>query len=733
MKNLLFVLVSFSGLFVQAQSNNELETVVFENADSNATLQFEKWEMGIKLPQELQVKIGNFVNKVSVPNFQKINPYLEWEIRVVTSFTHESGETREVDGFYFVNIDRDEDNDYWINQGTAFPFRVRFSPPLCGTWTYKTQIFVQNRLYSETIENNFRVIPSNNPGFVTRHRNGQNLALGSADSLFFPVGDCLVFPNGEDDWIINYGVQTPFMQHFKMHYWKDYLNNVEKFAKKGGKYIRFIVNPVYSDVEFEKLGDYTDRMPFAYEIDQLLSLCKKYGIYVHFNLRHHTPLYRQSNYFFFHWDFEPGSPKMPSNWQDEEPYAYYKLAKNGKPSDLVNDSLAMNYQKQRYRYFIARYGYSTNISFFEIVSEPQHMDGYFKKYSDNGIMTDDLVYEPAMESDSLDGVVARKAIYNYHQQIAQYIKNHLKHKDHLLSAVGTMGKYFTMSPTGGSFAYNDSTMFIPEIDIVSISTYSGVPVKYLIAKSNKVGNDGMLEVDSGENSYYKNIHYIRNELHKIPIIAETGVGDGFSSCSMDSLFRWDALKFAFSGVAGLNLWDGYDYSSKVQRIKNERVFYPNVAKVYQLMNSNPVKTVLGENWKQGRWRFEGNKSESLKEVQFYTNENGTCALGYIANNTYNVRTLATDSSSICHQIGIDPQYQKFQSLAACSKRWWGCKRPFIQGLKVKTRYRLTWYNFNLVQVGTEIILSDKKGTWKMLHPDLDWESPMYLYFLEEIR
>lgn len=733
MKGFLLFLASFIGLFVQAQSNNELETVVFENADHKATLQFEKWEMGIKLPEDLQVKVSNFVKNVNVPSYQKINPYLEWEIRIVTTFKHELGETRQVDGFYFVNIDRDPDNDYWINQGTAYSFRVRFAPPLLGKWSYNTQIFVQNKLYKESLTGQFNVVSSTNPGFVGRHKNGQNLAFGSSDSLFFPVGDCLAFPNGEDDWIINYGVQTPFMQHFKMHYWTDYLANVERFAKKGGRYLRFIVNPVYSDVEFEKLGDYTDRMPFAYEMDQLLDLCKKYGIYVHFNLRHHTTIYNQSNYGFFHWDFEPGSPRMKSNWRDPEPYAYYKLAKNGKPSDNVNDSIAMNFQKQRYRYLIARYGYSTNISCFEIMSEPQHMDGYFSTYIDNGIDADDIAYEPAMVSDSSDGVVARKAIYSYHQQISRYIKHHLKHQNHLLSAVGTMGKYFTMSPNGEGFTYNDSTMFIPEIDIISISTYSGVPVKYLIAKSNKLGKDGMYTVDPDENSYYKNIQYIRDVMNKIPMIAETGTGSGFNTCSYDSLFRWDALKFAFTGVAGLNLWDGYDYSTEAMRTKNDLVYYPAIAKVYQFMNSTFAAAMFREPWIQGRWRFEGNKLDDVKEIQFYRSVSGSYVFGYIANNTYNVRTLAQDSNSVCFSVGMNKQYEQFEVLSDCSRRWWGCKRAFLQGLKPRTNYRLVWYDFNLKQKETSIIQTDKKGSWKMYHPDLDWESPMYLYFLEEIR
>lgn len=733
MKNLLLVWFLCLGQLIYAQNNSELELVVLENANPRATLQYEKWEMGIKLPQELQVKIGNYMKNISVPSYQKLNPYLEWEIRIVTTFTHESGETRQADGFYFVNIDRDTDNDTWINQGTAYSFRIRFAPPLTGEWTYKTQIFVQNKLYEESASSKFNVISSSNPGFVTRHKNGQNLALGNADSLFLPVGACLAFPNGSDDWILNYGVNTPFMQHFKLHYWGNYLKNVESFARKGGKYMRFIVNPVYSDIEFEKLGDYTDRMPFAYEMDQLLDLCKKYGIYVHFNLRHHTPIYRQSNYEFFHWDFEPGSPKMKANWKDSETYAYYKLAKNGKPSDLVFDSIAMNYQKQRYRYLIARYGYSTNISCFEILSEPQHMDGYFKKYSDNLNGGDDIMYEPAMDSDSTDGMIARKAIYTYHQNISSYIKNHLQHKDHLLSAVGTMGKYFTMSAQGRGFTYNDSTLFIPEIDIVSISTYSNVPSRFLISKGNKLGSKGMFEVDPDENSVYNTFSYLRNTTNKIPFIAETGVADGFNSCSFDSLYRWIPTKFMFSGIAGLNMWEGFDYSTEEKKVLNAKVYYPTIADLYRFMNSAFSKEFFSESWNQGRWTFEGIKNDNLREIQFYVSSSQQRVFGYVANNTYNIKTLAKDSTSGCFNMKVPEEMQEFKVLSDCSKRWLNCKKVMIQGLKSKTQYKVTWYNYQLSQTHTEVILTDKKGFWKMSHPDLDWESPMYIYYLEEVK
>lgn len=719
-------LVSVS-VWAQNQVAPEWEAIVMEYPDLSQVLRYEKMEIGVRLPLEVEHKVNNFIQQVNVQDFMKLNPYLEWDLRIVGTFTHESGVVKQIDGFYYRNFDRDEANDYWTDLGTHYDFRLRFAPGLTGNWTYKTAIYVQGVQRYTSDEQSFRVIESGNPGFVQKHRNGLNLALGNPDSLYFPVGDCLAFPNGEDDWILNYGVPYPYMSNFRMHYWKGYMDNVKRFVDAGGRYLRFIVNPVYSDIEFEKLGDYTDRLVFAYEMDRMLEYAHEHDLYIHFNLRHHTPLYLQSNYEFFHWDFEPGSPKQKSTWKDKEPYAYYPLAKNGKPSDLVADSVAMNYQKQRYRYLIARYGYSTNISLMEIMSEPQHMDGYFKKYSDDLNWENDIVYEPAMESDSLDGMVARKAIYEYHKAIATYIKQHLKHENHLLSAVGTMGKYFTMSAEGKGFTYNDSTLFIPEIDVVAISTYSYYPNKMLISKGNKLGTNGIFELAAGENSYYKTMDYLRDTCFKIPVIAETGVGSMCDDCTRDALLRYDAFKFCFSGVSGVNFWQGYDYSTAAKRKQNDSLIYPSIALVNNFMNGPAAKQGLNEAWKQGRWKMAGNKISGIREMQVYVSVSGERALGYLANNTYNVFTTNVDSSSFCTQVPMDANYKTFVPIDDCTKTWWWCKRVQLQGLQPKTDYRITWYDYNGNESGTEVFTSSRSGSWKMNHPTLDKENPVRVF------
>lgn len=64
----------------------DFEVYCMNYPDLKNVLKFKRFELGITLPQSVQEQVDNFVNDVATPD--KINPYMEDEIRVVAEFSN---------------------------------------------------------------------------------------------------------------------------------------------------------------------------------------------------------------------------------------------------------------------------------------------------------------------------------------------------------------------------------------------------------------------------------------------------------------------------------------------------------------------------------------------------------------------------------------------------------------------------------------------------------------------
>lgn len=346
--------------------------------------QFERIELGIELPLDIHQKVIYFLG--TDDSTKGINPFLEWQLDIDAQFTHTtSGTVKNADGFYFADFSRDTSNaDFrkwkWVQEETPTYMRVRFAPPEPGTW--QCQVAVKTRDTSFTFSPfTFEVLRSNNPGYVKVGDSKRYFTLGN--ETFFPSGQNLVSPrcefcftNGHMDlpdennpaaqslesWMLKPTVMKGFIM---------FQDHMRSLAANGGNYFRELLIPQNQGLEWEKLGNYYGRMNRAWEIDEQVFLAEELGLWIQLNLQIQFALEADDNRIFWNWSADPQDRRHYSkNTPCANPYnLQIKSTKNDDPNTFFSDPTARKFYKQKLRYIVARWGYSTKMAVFGMASE----------------------------------------------------------------------------------------------------------------------------------------------------------------------------------------------------------------------------------------------------------------------------------------------------------------------------------------------------------------------------
>lgn len=243
-------------------------------------------------------------------------------------------------------------------------------PPTIGEWRCRVKIRKTDasNIISEyeSPEFQFNVVNSSKKNYLKVDNNKRFLKQDGES--FRPIGVNYPWPSGngfplrslvDGNRLVyepeDHG-QLPPIAHYEQ-----YLRMMDTLAMNGVNYFRMIMNPFTLDIEYEKLGDYTDRMHIAEEMDLILERAADNDLLIHWNCMLHNTL--QINGFYIDdWD-----------WTDENKGTgyCYKTQIDGvdTPLDFLTNDTAKKYYKERLRYIVARWGYSSDISMFEHFSE----------------------------------------------------------------------------------------------------------------------------------------------------------------------------------------------------------------------------------------------------------------------------------------------------------------------------------------------------------------------------
>ena len=685
-----FLVVCLTAITVSAQTNS-IEAKVLNYADITQVKQFDKLEIGVKLPNQILVRMNNFLKHANVAQSEKINPFLQWELDIEAVMTHtETGTVKKIPAFYYSEYERDTKSNSWKDVGTNYPMRIRFAPPLAGNWTCEITVKVKEKENSEHPDIRFVVVKSENKGFVSVHPNKRNLQLDG--KMIFPVG--VNFPSPTKN-VNNYHTGgegkpdnfSPKETHkvTKLSEWMTYHKDIEAYSDQGGRFIRVLQSGWSSLLEFEEKGNYFDRQPYAWEQDRLLEYCEQNGVYIHFNLMQQEPVMKYGNYDMFDWDWSHYNSNKSYFEQDIFPEYCYADGKNKEPHQSLTEEEDLRYHEQRTRYYIARYGYSTSVYLFEMLSEPWHVD----EFSGN--------VEPFVVDDEL-GKTVRKAVQQYHERIASYIKETLGHTNQLVGVDIYTAKFYE----GETFI--DQSIYHPAIDVVSFNPYAAAPDKMIVAKSES--NNAFLD---NENSMARMISSLAAKSGKPIMIAEGGAGDGVDDCCNFSQQYLDMMSFGFTGLAGFNSWIGW--------YTGHEVTWPTMIACQRFMNSDQVIATLGNTngfWVQGRQaeRHLNRDSKKGKETQYFVAQDQTRAVGYVKNRSYNFYTKRT--SNACANVTFEAPFNELRDM-----KWDDGNRPlYVAGLEKGKNYQVIWYDY---KTGKEIetqCAKLKRGKLRLQYPEL---------------
>jgi len=264
------------------------------------------------------------------------NPFDYGQMSLQAQFISPGGGIYNVDGFYFQSYNIQGNGSLFIDGPSEW--KVRFAPHKIGVWSvqlYLSDFFssAESELYS------FECISSDNPGFI-RSNHPRYLEYDNGDQ-YFAIGENMGWYSGSGT--------------------NDYELWMNNLSAADGNFIRVWMCSWATAIEWDNtgLGNYTNRMSRAYQLDWIIEHAEDTGIYIMLALNNHGQV----------------STNVNPEWQNN-PYN----AANGGPCnntwDFFTNELARSYYERRMRYIIARWGYSTNILTWEHFNEVEWTDDF---------------------------------------------------------------------------------------------------------------------------------------------------------------------------------------------------------------------------------------------------------------------------------------------------------------------------------------------------------------------
>lgn len=659
---------------------------------------YEKVEVGVDFPSEVDDGLDAFLQDPSDPS--AINPFNPEEIDVyaiIIGPNGEDSEVRRINLFYYDEFERNHSytdsiasrvpsthpSDHygtwnWIPINTDYRFRMRYAPLSQGTYSVSIQAQVGQEIYKAGTFEIEATAPIDERGFVRRSNQVKYLEFANGE-LYFPIGHQVGAHDKGLDWKVwwerdpNYdenclcedldGNDTcdthlrcvecvprdlqPFScfemgdgTYAQALYMKG-LDDLEELKNSGANTGRVVLMPWSYDVEYDDLNDYSKRMHCAWEFDRFIDKASEIDIHLIVNLQAQYPFqYAPFTHHVHHdwatnfaWDTSATAVHINQGFCYQE-----EMPELTEPLDFFKSQEALEIYKRKIRYYIARYGYSKQISLFEIMAEVQHT---VERLSSLGSLHPDGVKSTiALHHSNIDG--AGDAMQVWHENISQYIKEGLGHQQHLLGV-----HYLNGGPTdwdtedcgADNCDSTDDSYGIPWVDIMGESRYTSTFLDPF---------DGDLKQISSQVEQHQKPFYF----------SEYGVIDTYGGCSRPVSAVRDILLTGFGGSFGLGMnWDSWTYQdhsywSLYEGVQSFFSDLPLNTGQWVPISSNFSETVFGESGTNDN--LPPKSVVGLADVEAL-DDGKWRVVGAIANNSYNNFTMV-DQSCAC----ANPDNEIFQ-------------------------------------------------------------------------
>lgn len=329
LKNRLYILILIISLStVTATAQTEI-TSISQNADIIG--RYEKFELTLTISESYS------------------NPFDTDIVDIMVTFTKPDGNNAEVPAFFYEEYDEDGDGNF-IN-GRDPCWKVRFAPSQLGVYEVnQITIIDHNGTSIVDPEVTFTCIESNEKGIIRVDSRNHYYMRYDNNEPYIPIGHNVGWWNAngtgiwEDTFADMNGVGENWVRIWMTHFYQ-------------GTVLEWRTNKQY----YGGVGVLS--MPIAWKLDRMIESCEQNGISIQLALQHHGQF----------------SSAVNPNW-DDNPYNIIHAATDGgfleNPEDFFTDAEAKRITKYKYRYIVARWGYSGAIMSWELFNEVQFTNGW---------------------------------------------------------------------------------------------------------------------------------------------------------------------------------------------------------------------------------------------------------------------------------------------------------------------------------------------------------------------
>lgn len=325
---------------------------------------------GVNNRFEIGLEIGN----LAMIN----NPYDYNEIKIEAIFINTAAQISDIKwAFYYQDFIFNpaqtpcsltgtfQDNEFLIpDPNIPYPYRIRYAPPVAGTYTYRINLYYNGVLINQVNSELIQIDDSENPGFITTSHQGNG---GSKYGHFYHTNGDSYFPTGSN---MEYYGNGDFK--YCKETWDDMLTAMNMLNSVEANFTRvlmigdewgdvfvggnlshrngFVFNIEWNDSPGDNTrpGNYDNHQNIAFLFDQLLFDAESKGIYIQAAITGYRDFKPEQ------WDFNPYKYIVPS------------------PADFLTDPTAIDLYKRKLTYMMSRWGYSTNIFAWEILTESDY-------------------------------------------------------------------------------------------------------------------------------------------------------------------------------------------------------------------------------------------------------------------------------------------------------------------------------------------------------------------------
>jgi len=303
------------------------------------------------------------------------NPFDPEQADVVGQFTSPSGRVITMPAFFYLGYTRQkrppqgaDAAELLVPEGEPM-WKLRFTPTERGPYRYR--ILVRGRDRMEDVERQFEAVQSASPGFVRLSQKDRQYFEFDNGDFYYPIGHNVRSP-GDD--------RQPYAYDFKVrkqlgtYLYDDYF---KRMGEAGENWSRVWLAPWWCGLEwnsrwggFHGVGRYN--MENAWRLDYVLSLAEQYGLYLQLVTMNHG---RLSLDIDSDWRYNPMN-SANGGWLTPDKNANGDIVRQGAYKFYI-DERARKATRNRLRYIIARWAYSTHVLQWEMSSEVEFTDPYW--------------------------------------------------------------------------------------------------------------------------------------------------------------------------------------------------------------------------------------------------------------------------------------------------------------------------------------------------------------------